>query len=399
MTELRINTADPDQADRNEPPASTALTLRLVDSLAAAEPLWRALEDTAVLTPYQRFDWLATLAEQDGPARRGRIVFAFVMRGDAPAALLPLAIRRRFGLHVATLFGAELGGAAWMPVCRNAAPLLDRSTIEALLAELREAAGPLDVLVLTSQPGSWLGLDNPLLALPHQPGPDHFYRGAVGAGPGSKRLRNVLRGKRRLEESFGPVSLRSADTPEAIAHVHAVFLEQRGKRFAEQGIDNFFAADWVAGLFRNAARRGLAVSPPPLRLHALYAGDEILATSCGTYCGTHYSQYINSTTDGPAAKSSLMGLLMHELSAEFAAQGIATLDMGIGDFDYKLDWTAPETVYDAVVPLSPQGRLLAALLSGKRRLKRAIKQNRQLFGLLKGLRARLRGGVRPVSKG
>ena len=38
-----------------------ALRYDLFETLAAAEPVWRALEARDVFTPYQRFDWIAAL--------------------------------------------------------------------------------------------------------------------------------------------------------------------------------------------------------------------------------------------------------------------------------------------------------------------------------------------------
>jgi CelD/BcsL family acetyltransferase involved in cellulose biosynthesis len=385
---MQTNTVEPPKPEPG-PLADAAagpLKLTVLDTLAAAEPYWRELEARAVLTPYQRFDWLAPLLAVHAPAG-ARLAIAVIHAGAAPIALLPLLIRRHAGVAVATLLGADLDGIGWMPVDPAAARLLTPAALQDLFLELRRQAAPLDLIVLHSQPRSWRGQDNPLLGFPHQPGPDHLYKGVLPADPGTKRLRNIQRGKRRLEEGFGPVVLRHADTPEEIDRVHAEFLVQRGKRFAEQGIANVFATDWVVAFFHAAARRGLGDAHPALRLHALYAGDQIVATSCGAYGGGHYSQYINSTTDGPAAKSSLMGLLVHQLTVELAADGIASIDMGLGDFDYKTDWTTAETVYDVVVPLTARGRLLAPLLRGWRRLKRAIKQNPRLFGLLRRARA------------
>ncbi len=71
---------------------------------------------------------------------------------------------------------------------------------------------------------------------------------------------------------------------------------------------------------------------------------------CGTFGGDHYSQYINATAGGEVAKFRLIGLLMHELFADVAARGGTSIDMGLGDFDYKNDWTVPTTVYDGDHP-------------------------------------------------
>lgn len=368
--------------------AADELSVSVLTTMAAAEPHWRRLEADGVLTPYQRFDWLAPLlATGDYP---GRLAIAVVFWGAVPVAILPLLVNARFGIAQATLLGADMGSVGWMPVARAAASALTPEVLQRLLVEVGQKAGPLDLIALHNLPRQWATINNPLLAYPHQPAPDPFYAGLLANGPNSKRVRNILRGRRRLEESFGPVALRRAETPEQVAAVHEVFLEQRRRRFSQQGIANVFEENRVIAFFKRAAIEGLDRDLPALRLHALYAGDAIVATSCGSYGNGHYSQYINSTTDGPAARSSLMGLLMHELTSELAGDGVTSIDMGLGEFEYKTDWTVSQTVYDSFIPLTRRGRLVAPLLARLRRLKRLIKQNPTLFGLIRRLRSLLR---------
>lgn len=385
-----------DAADQHDPvDANLArFSLRVFDSIAAAAPLWRRLEQTAVFTPYQSLDWIAPwLAAQPN---RGEIAIIVVLDGEAPAALLPLRLRRTFGLRRATLIGTEIGNSDWLMATPAMAGLLAGGHLSGLLARMARAAGGIDILALHDQPSRWRGLDNPFLALPHQKGPDHFYLGALQANGAfdrfdDKRLANLQRRKRKLAELLGPVELRMATTPDEIDRVHAAFLEQRALRFAQQGIANIFAEPHFVRFMRDAAIAALGGTPPASAFHALYAGQSIVATSFGTFAAGHYSQYINATAAGEAAKFRLIGILMHELFADCARRGATTIDMGLGDFDYKTDWTAPQTAYDSVIPLSPLGRVAAPVQLGLRAAKRAIKQNPQVFDLYKRLRSRLRG--------
>ena len=365
-----------------------ALRYDVFETLAAAEPVWLALEARAVFTPYQRFDWIAALLAAR-PLGRERLAIVVVKDGDRPVALLPLVIRSRLGVRTARIVGWDIGNGDWMGMDQGFARKLDRPLLDRLLADIARLTGA-DLLALHSQPESWNGLGNPLLALPHQPAPDHFYTGSLGTEHlNAKRIRNIERGRRRLEEAIGPVRLERAATPEAIDAVHAEFLRQRGIRFREMGVANIFAEDWWQAFFKSAARMGLGSQRPVMALHALYAGDQIIATSCGSYCGDHYSQYINSTTDGPAAKYSLMGILLYLLVEELKGEGIRTIDMGLGDFEYKLDWTGQQTVHDSVIALSPAGTMAGAVLQGLRTAKRVIKQNPRLWRLATTIRSLL----------
>jgi CelD/BcsL family acetyltransferase involved in cellulose biosynthesis len=390
------DTLVPQQAAPHD--AATTLTaadlkVTVYDSLTAVEAVWRRFEARAVSTPYQAYDWLKSLLETRGIGR-SRLIIAVIEDADGPVAILPLAVSRRFGMALGSLVGFEIGNVGWMPVDPAIVPRLTRPVLDQVLRDIvRQAGGRLDALSLNALPATWRGHANPLLAYPHQPGPDHLFVAPIGPGAepraNQKRIRNILRGKRRLAELMGPVVLRAAQTPEEVEEYHAVFQAQRAARFAEQGIANVFAADWFVRFFRDTAVASLGSARPALRFHALYAGDEIVATSCGTYFGTHFSQYINSTTSGQAAKSSLMGLLMLMLIEELEGEGLGSIDMGLGDFEYKKDWTDPVPVYDAVIPLTLWGRLGGSVLLAARSAKRFVKQHDRLWTLVKALRARL----------
>lgn len=364
---------------------SAPLKVTCYGSLEASEPVWRQLEARAVLTPYQRYDWIAAFAAAQGAS--AEFAVTVVRFGNSPVALLPLWIRSRWGVRTAEFIGSKNSNADWMIVDPDVSGQLGRPQLEAVLAEVRRTAG-IDLFVASNQPAEWSGVANPLLTFPHQAAPDHLYGGPIGTHRlSANRTRNIMRGRRRLAETIGPVRLVQAATSDEVDAYHAAFLRQRSARFAEMGVDNIFAEDWFVRFFKSAANRSLGMQRPILRLHALFAGDDILATAFGTYCGTHYSQYINSTAvDGPAVKYSLIGILLHELVVELQREGIETIDIGLGDFAYKELWAEQLAVYDTVVPLTGKGRVVAPQLLALRRLKRGIKQNPRLFGIAKRLR-------------
>lgn len=372
--------------------ASPAVRVLVHRTLEAAERDWRALETRAVLTPYQRFDWIDAWHRAGGTT--GDLAIVVIEIGGEPAALLPLEIGRRLGLRRAAFIGSDMANADWMMLDPRHAAALTPPLILEVLREAARRVGGLDLVSLFDQPAQWDGLANPLLAFPHQPGPDHFHFGRIDARGSfdrfdDKRLANLLRRKRKLAEMLGRVELRPATTLAEIDRVQAVFLEQRAARFSQMGIANIFAEPHFVRFMREGARNALGADRPALVFHALHAGETIVATSCGSFSGTHYSQYINSTQSGEVAKFRLIGLLMYELFRDCAARGATTIDMGLGDFDYKADWTAPAVAFDGMIPLTAAGRLGGTALLAGRHLKRAIKQHDRLWSLAKKLRAAL----------
>nr|WP_249729880.1 GNAT family N-acetyltransferase [Chelatococcus sp. YT9] len=268
---------------------------------------------------------------------------------------------------------------------------LSAALLRAAFDLVRREIGRLDLVNLKNLPPSWFERQNPLLVLPHWRASDDLYSLAIDDSTFARRIRakrraNIERGRRRLNELFGPIAIRRATTPAELAAIHAAFLSQRGQRFARMGIDNVFAREEVVSFFLEASRQSFGTERPALCFHALYAGEQIVATACGTFCGSHYSMYINSTAPGPAAKYSLTAILMQELLRELVACGVTSIDMGVGDFPYKLEWTDPVPLFDSVVGTSPLGHMLAPLVMAKGMVKRLVKRNDHLWSIVSQVR-------------
>ncbi|MDB5586836.1 MAG: hypothetical protein JWP26_1806 [Devosia sp.] len=366
-------------------PALAQVTV--LDSFEAARAPWLNLEARAVQTPYQRYDWMAAMHANG--LDHGRLVIAVLGPVEEPIAILPLVIAWRRGVRQARLVGSDYGNSDWLVFDPQAVGRLSLPVLQNFLAEIARQAGGIDIVRFSQLPAQWHGVANPLLAFRHQPAPNNLYVVEIGAVPRpfidhgitSKLRANLRRGRARLEEQFGPVSVRRIVDAEALSPVHAAFLAQRGERFAQMGIENLFATPGMVGFFRSLCESAMGQDRPAFMAHALYAGDEILATSFGAAAGNHYSQYINSTSAGPASKYSLMGILMVDMLDDLIASGITGFDMGTGDFAYKADWSKPETVFDSAVAVSALGRAALPVLDLMVGTKRAIKQNPRLWAL------------------
>lgn len=378
---------------------SSPFTITLFPSLAEAEPVWRQLEETATLTPYQRFDWLKGLIAA-GAEPDGKKALALIERDGAALAILPLLVRNKAFYREARFLGSEQSNSDWMIMAPGFSPSPDE--IMMILRDVAEKAGGFDIVLLQNQPPRWAGRENPFLQLPHAPGASHLYTTTIGGTPlpyvdtriPAKHRGNLRRGRRRLEENFGPVKLVRVNDAETLAKAHTVFLEQRSARFDEMGVDNVFATPMFRTLFLEASRQSFGMARPIMMCHALYTGDEIIATVWGTTAGDHYSLYINSTTTGPASRVSLMGILIADLMDDLVSSGFQTFDLGLGDFAYKREWCEAQEAYHGVLPLTTKGNAAAYALRQRAALKRRVKQDPKLWALATNVRKtlfRLRG--------
>lgn len=391
MTSRTAFEAEPARSAIDDDRADPGLDVVIHHSLADAEIDWRLIEAHGVFTPYQRFDWVAALVAA-GAEPDGRIAIAVIKRSTCPVAILPLLIEQRHGAVRARLLGTHQSNTDWMLTTPEFAP----SPIELrqIFTHIARAAGRIDLIVLLNQPANWGGMANPMLTLPYTTAPSNFYLTSIGGTPipyvdhrlTTKRRNNINRGRRRVEELLGPMRLIRVDDAASFEQVHAVFLAQRGARFDKMGVDNIFAHKPFPEFFRELTNASLVSNSPALCGHALMAGEEIVATSWGAIAGKNYSQYINSTSAGAAGRYSLMAILVAELMDQLLDSGIETFDMGLGDFDYKYEWTEPQPVFDSLIPLTLKGRIAASFMQQKAALKRLIKQTPTLWSAAKRAR-------------
>ncbi len=367
------------------------LEVDVFGDLASAEAEWRALEPVAVMTPYQRFDWVQALVTAGLETVEGMAIAA-IRQDGCTVALLPLVIKSHLGVRIASMLGTNFSNSDCLISRPEFRP--DSATLASLLRQICSAAGGADLVTLYNQPAQWQGIDNPVLSLARAPGASNFYMATIGPTPvpyiehrlTTKRRSNIKRGMRRLEENHGPLRAVRVNDAALLEVAHRVFLEQRGARFGEMGVRNVFADDGFVRLFRELTAKEFGKNRPALCLHVLIAGEEIVATCWGTMAGNHYSQYINSTSSGPAAQYSLTAILNGMVMDDLTQAGIVTMDMGLGDFGYKTEWTEPMPVYHSVIALTPRGRLAEQVMSARALVKRRIKQTPWLWSAAKRLR-------------
>jgi CelD/BcsL family acetyltransferase involved in cellulose biosynthesis len=367
------------------PAPSLALVPETFSSLAAAEAPWRALETTpgAVMTPYQRFDWVTACAPLLPAGARPCPV---LLRDPAgrPVALLPLFRHREAGIRVARVIGGRHANYH-MPLFSG--PEAMTLPTEAYARALRRAGAEagLDVIHLADQPRLWNGVANPLAT--GSPSPSDAYGLALEADPDAV-LKRVLSGdaRRKLRQkekwlvaALGPVAHRvAADMAEGEAILSA-YLAQKAVRFAQAGIRDPFADPAARQFLIDAHRAGA------LELHALQTeSGRTLATFVGAVDPTRFSGMLTSFDPDPAlARFSPGDLLLQALIRDQCSRGRAALDLGVGEARYKAS-VCDETIglVDAVIPVSLRGRAYGAAAEAGARLKRRIKRDPRLWALV-----------------
>ena len=390
-----IDNRDPIQPDT--PPRRIA-SVDIITDLAAAEPIWRALEmpDTFA-TPYQRFDLQAAWQRHVGVGEDMSpfIIVAYDAKSE-PLLLLPLGLRQENGARIAQNFGGKhmtFNMPLWN---RDFATSATRDDLDTLIAGIKAHPVKADVLALTRQPGQWMGITNPMASLPYQASINEcplltMVPGAPPAERLSNSFRRRLKGKERKLQVLPGYRSFVASTDAEVTRVLDAFFTYKPLRMAEQKLPNVFAEDGIEGFIRDACAARLGSGERAVALHALECDDEVIAMFAGVADGYRFSMMFNTYTLSDNAKFSPGLILMRDIIDHYAGQGYTTLDLGIGSDDYKrLFCKGDQPIFDSFLPLTTRGKIAAAGLSSLTRAKRLVKHTPALMQMTQMLRGAFR---------
>jgi CelD/BcsL family acetyltransferase involved in cellulose biosynthesis len=373
--------------------SSRIATIDILADIDAVEAVWRSLESQNHLsTPYQRFDFLRPWQTMVG-TREGlhpRVVVAYD-RDRTPLLLLPIALKRSWGVRVAHFMGgkhATFNMALWN---REFAAVASRADLNALFVSIRERAG-VDVLAFEQQPLTWQDLPNPFALLSHQTSPNDcpamtFAPGATDTTRISHSLRRRLKTKERKLAALPGYRYQVATSDADVKRLLDAFFRIKPQRMAEQRLPNVFAEPGVEDFIRSACMAPRADGGRVIEMHALESDGDVIALFAGVADGDRFSMMFNTYTLSASSRYSPGLILIRNIIDYYAERGYRALDLGIGSDDYKkLFCKANEPIFDCFVALSPRGSIAAAAMSAANRAKRFIKRSPALSNFAQRLR-------------
>ncbi len=179
----------------------------------------------------------------------------------------------------------------------------------------------------------------------------------------------------------------AAATDEVERILHA-FFEQKRERFRHLGIANPFDDAATQDFLRGACLAGLSRGAPAIELHALIAGERVVATFGGAVDRSRFCGMFNSFDTSPESARSSPGelLLMRVIEAQ-CRQGRSLFDLGVGEAAYKDSiCDAAEPLVDLTLGVSARGRLYALAADGLSQMKRFIKRTPWAWGVVQRVR-------------
>lgn len=366
--------------------------LEILQELGAAERPWRSLGESAVASPYQRFDWIAAFARATGIEADIRV--ALVRDGaGAVAMLLPVVVTRRLGIRIASSIGGKHANFN-LPLMSER--FAGSATPDRLAHILREAGRHLrvDGIELTCVPTHWDGARFPLAGI-GRPSPSNAYQVRLDPDPAAtahrsmtnearKRLRNKERGLAKL----GPVDLIEARTPAEVHRLLEAFFAQKEARFRALGIRDPNDEPGIRAFVERAALAGLEGGVPAIELYGLEVGGSIAAVLGGAADRQRLSgMFISFADREETTRFSPGDVLVSRIIAGQCLKGRRAFDLGVGEARYKQTFCdEPVTLVDILVPASAAGRLYAFGRGGAVALKRRVKQSPAAMRMLAALR-------------
>lgn len=380
----------PDIAAREAPaPAAEAGRVVVFESVEEAEPSWRRIEAGALATPYQSFEWIGAWSRHASPAIGERpIVIARFDADGAPVFLLPFGVVRRFGLTLARPLGGKHANYNLGIYRQSDAGLPSGAGVRDALLEAAERYG-IDAFLVANQPRRWLGLENPLAELGGMPSPSNSFSAFLCASAEersaglSRGARRKLKQKERALSEIGPVVFARAETPHEIKRALDAHQAQKAAWFARNRRRNVFAEPGVDSFLRAAALSGLPEGRAGIEVHYLGVGDDIAAVFAGAARGGRFCGMILSADICRFGRSSPGELLMSRVIDGLIDRGITSIDLGVGEADYKRSICPnEEALFDLALPASLRGRAACAAWYGTRRAKAHAKKHPRLSRLL-----------------
>lgn len=382
----RVKTSSAQTTNLAAPEAAFA-RFALYRDFASAEAIWRAFERDADFTPYQQFDFLARWHTHIGAKEDVAPLLAVAFDAqENPLCLLPLGKFARGPFHVGSFLAGKHANYNFGLWRRGAT--FPREFVSQLFAALAEAEPSLVALELHNQPYCWHGVENPLRAFPHQPAPSAGYRLKLGE-PGEAVLlrqltssyRGRIRGKEKKLAKLSGYRYFIAASADEITRCMDAFFAQKRDYMAAMKIPNPFDEPEVEAFLRDVALARV------LEIHALECESEVLALYAAVKDDRRLSTMISSYTASENSRWSPGIITLSHAVANAADRGIAIIDLGVGDAEYKRVYcNESEDLFDSFIPLSPKGQAIVRILRAQGGLKRFVKATPALWKAARTMR-------------
>lgn len=359
--------------------------------LGEALPAWRsAMHRLTTATP-QDIEFVS--AWQAHVNRDCIAVVGTLVETGSIEFLLPLEVFAKSVFRFAGFPGGSHANANFAAASVIAVQTPTERLVEAVKRAVALARPDIDAILLERQVEDLKGLPNRLVNPDSITSPNvalsfalpSTFQELLKERNGAKKQKKMRQMQRRMDDRGGWKFFK-ADSPSETDRVLDRFFLLKGERLKSRGLKDVFADSGVQTFFKSLFAEALGSPSPRYELHALEVGGEIAAVAGCTINGRHLTVEFGGICSSDRQLSP-GDILYHFMIEQFCERGFETFDFGVGDEFYKRRWCDIETWHrDTYLPLTAKGRLAVALFTTTASVKKRIKNNPQLFALVKKLR-------------
>lgn len=309
-----------------------------LDELAHVWPRSRPQTGPAYFTVFQTAGFLSLWLDTIGRRRGIEPYFVAVTdTAERPLMLLALGLTRRRG--VSELSFLDAGASDYnAPVLFDATPDWSREEFRAIWGQIERALPPFDVLRLDKMLVEVAGRHNPMLELGAVPWECSGHSVTIRDRKRTRELPNARASRRKLKRlnEIAPTRFAFAATPAEIGEAFEALLTHKARRFAETRVPGFEQHPGLVELYGKALT-DQRMAPDAL-LAVLYCGETPIAEQWFLKSGDSLILLVCGNAGGAWSIHSPGRLLNEHLIAWAEANGLASVDFGIGDEPYKAEY-------------------------------------------------------------
>lgn len=364
--------------------------------LSSCRREWLALQDRAITTAFQTYEWLEAWQTHVGQQNNVQPIIVIGRHEDGRCVfILPFGLVTQKHCRVLTWLSHPHNNYGYgvfdRDFLRDSAP-----EFPAIWQKILTVLPKVDAIALHNQPAHGGGFDNPFLHLATCPSPDSSYILELSDSivelqerKLSSRTRRRMRQQERELDRVGNWQIVEAKSDAEVTRAAAATFAQKRHQLAKHGIPDPFDRAFKS-FFRqfSSARYGIHRA---MRCYYLELDSKIIATNFGAvHAGTYYG-LITSMDDGALKRFSPGSMVMRHAIERSCEDGIRNFDFSAGDADYKTKWADSELpLFETLKPMSARGALYCTVERIRITLKRWIKRNPFLWSRAKRLRTLLR---------
>lgn len=386
------------RADRSAEKTSPKVWIRIIENPSDIEADWRALQSAGIASIFQSYDWVVGFCSGAAQAFDEQpIIFAGYTANGKLALVLPMAIKRRKGMHVLTWLGSRCSTSN-IGIFGSTASHAGPSEVADWFRQIARLRPDVVAAELSSQPPSWDGIPNPLLAaIPTRnsgeceriiPLVDSFE--TLFAARFSKDRRSRIKKYERRINELGEVTWKVAKTPGEKICVIDAFISQKLAQLAETRSLSIFEKPEVKE-FLNEMCDTLG-KDHEVEAQSLVINGDIAATRWGMRFKDRFYAYGESMNSGPVRQRSPgTQLTIQCLSREFQ-KGTRIYDMGPGPGPHKDVWGPTDSpLMNSFIIFKTRGWLTIGPDLTRDFLKRTVRKYPRLLGAWRSMRYTFRG--------